>query len=141
MEGLVRDLPDPDEPHDPYAQRWRRLEDAILRSVGALDAEVRAALAGGRDIPEPLSFLSLYVEKVTRHAYRVTDDDVQALLAAGNSQDQIFEATLAAALGAAQVRLRAGLVAARTARDWHETSEMAAAQAASAAGEEREEEE
>jgi hypothetical protein len=72
----------------------------LLERAEHWDAEVRAALAGGRDIPEPLSFLSVYVEKVTRHAYRVTDDDVQALLAAGASQDHIFEATLAVAHGA-----------------------------------------
>jgi hypothetical protein len=136
----MRDLPDPDEPHEPhdlYAQRWRRLEDAILRSSGTLDAGVREALTAGREIPEPLG---LYVDKVTRHAYRVTDDDVLALLAAGYSQDQIFEATLSVALGAAQMRLRAGLEALRTARQGSATSETGAAQATGAAGEDKEEE-
>jgi hypothetical protein len=127
----MRDLLDPDDPpdhHDLYAQRWRRLEDAILRSAGALDAEVRAALAGGRDIPEPLSFLSLYAGKVIRYAYRVTDGDVQALLAAGYSQDQIFEATLSVALGTAQTRLRAGLDALRAARQENETGNETSAE-------------
>src|SRR5260221_11454115 len=105
----MRDLPDPDEPYEPhdlYAQRWRRLEDAILRSSGTLDAGVREALSAGREFPEPLA---LYVDKVTRHAYRVTDDDVWALLAAGYSQDQILEATLSVAIGAAHMRFREGL--------------------------------
>ena len=130
----MRDLPDPDEPHEPhdlYAKRWRRVEDAILRSSGTLDAGVRAALTTGREIPKPLA---LYVDKVTRHAYRVTDDDVLALLAAGYSQDQIFEATLSVALGAAQRRLRAGLEALRTARSAGATG------ATGAAGEDKEEE-
>jgi hypothetical protein len=136
----MRDLPDPDEPHEPndlYAQQWRRLEVAILRSSGTLDAGVREALTAGREIPEPLA---LYVDKVTRHAYRVTDDDVRALLAAGYSQDQIFETTLSVALGTAQMRLRAGLDALRTARQGSATSEPGAAQATGAAGEDKEEE-
>ena len=124
----MRDLPDPDEPHEPhdlYAQRWRRVEDAILRSSGTLDAGVREALTAGREIPEPLA---LYVDKVTRHAYRVTDDDVLALLAAGYSQDQIFEATLSIALGTAQTRLRAGLDALRAARQENQTGNETSAE-------------
>jgi alkylhydroperoxidase/carboxymuconolactone decarboxylase family protein YurZ len=113
----MRDPTDPHKPPDPYAERWRRLEDALLRSAGALDTGTRESLAAGREIPEPLA---AYVEKVTRYAYRVTDDDVQALLAAGYSEDQIFEATLSVAFGAAQRRLRAGLDALRGAS---ETSE------------------
>ncbi len=50
-----------------------------------------------------------YVDKVRRHAYRVTDADVQNLLGAGYSQDQVFELTVAAAFGAARERLAAGL--------------------------------
>ena len=42
-------------------------------------------------------------------SYRVTDDDIEGLLAAGYSQDAIFEITVAAALGAASHRLEAGL--------------------------------
>ena len=134
----MRDLPDPDEllePHDLYAQRWRLLEDAILRSSGTLDPGVREALTAGREIPEPLA---LYVDNVTRHAYRVTDDDVWALLAAGYSQDQLFEATLSVALGAAQMRLRVGLEALRTARQGSAASETGAARATGAVGEDNE---
>jgi len=137
----MRDQLNPDEPpelHDMHAQRWRRVEDAILRSRGALDSGVREALAAGQEIPEPMA---LYVAKVTRHAYRVTDDDVQALRAAGYSQDQIFEATLSVALGAAQTRLRAGLDALRAARHENETSAMGVAQAPGAASEDKVEEE
>jgi hypothetical protein len=99
-------------PHGPYAAMWRRLEDAVLRHPGTLDTTTRVSLADLRDIPEPLA---VYTEKVARYAYKITDDDVRALLAAGYSQDQIFEATLAVALGAAQTRLRAGLAALREA--------------------------
>ena len=50
-----------------------------------------------------------YLEKVRRHAYRVTDDDVEGLRAAGLSEDEIFELTVAAAAGAGLQRLEAGL--------------------------------
>jgi hypothetical protein len=46
------------------------------------------------------------VEKVARHAW-VTDADVDGLARA--TRGRIFELTLAAALGAAQARLSAGL--------------------------------
>ena len=121
----MRDHAEVDEPHDPHAQRWRRLEDAVLRSPSALNVSVREAFAARRKIPEPLA---LYVDKVTRHAYRVTDGDVQALLAAGYSQDQIFEATLSVALEAAQTRLRAGLDALRAARQDSATSNETSAE-------------
>jgi hypothetical protein len=113
----MRKPSEPSDAHDlfdPYAEQWWRLEDALLRHVGTLDTRVRVALAAGREIPEPLA---VYVEKVARYAYRVTDDDVRALLAAGYSEDQIFEATLSVALGAAQSRLQAGLEALRTASE------------------------
>lgn len=99
---------------DPYADKMRLLHDAILRSPGALDPGIRQALAIARDVPETLA---PYAEKVARYAYRVTDDEVQALLAAGYSEDQIFEATVSAALGAALVRLWAGLDALRRAEE------------------------
>jgi hypothetical protein len=39
--------------------------------------------------------------KVTHHAYRVVDEDVAALRAAGVAEDEIFELAIAAALGQA----------------------------------------
>jgi hypothetical protein len=116
----VSDRADPPKPRDLHAEWWRRLEDAILRSSGTLETSVREALAAGGEVPEPLA---AYAEKVAHHAYRVTDDDIHALLAAGYSQDQIFEATLSVALGAAQARLRAGLAARHAASQGSETAE------------------
>ena len=43
--------------------------------------------------------LATYLDTVRRHAYRVTDGDVQALKDAGVSEDEIFEQTVAAAIG------------------------------------------
>lgn len=98
--------------NDPYAERWQRLNDALLRGSGHLDAATRQSLASAQSIPEPLA---AYAEKVARYAYKVTDDDIAALRAAGYSEDQLFEATLSIAFGAAQTRLQAGLDALRTA--------------------------
>ena len=50
-----------------------------------------------------------YLEKVRLHAYRVTDGDVEALLASGLSEDEVFEATVAAAVAAGLARFDAGL--------------------------------
>lgn len=52
-----------------------------------------------------------YVETVRRHAYRVTDRQVEELRAAGLSEDEIFELTVATAVGAGLERLEAGLAA------------------------------
>lgn len=106
--------------NDPYARQWQRLEDIILRGPGQLDAATRASLASGHNIPEPLA---AYAEKVAHHAYKVTDDDIAALLAAGYSEDQLFEATLSVALGAAHIRLQAGLDALRAASGTHREEE------------------
>jgi hypothetical protein len=57
------------------------------------------------------SELRSYVDKVAKHAYKVTDEDVEALKRAGHSEDAIFEVTAAAALGAAILRLERGLIA------------------------------
>ena len=42
--------------------------------------------------------LAAYLEKVRTHAYKVTDADVEQLKAAGLSEDEIFEQTVAAAI-------------------------------------------
>ena len=42
--------------------------------------------------------LASYLEKVRSRAYEITDDDVEALRAAGVSEDEIFEQTVGAAI-------------------------------------------
>ena len=58
--------------------------------------------------PAPRAFRA-YLDKVRRHAYTVTDRDVEALKAAGHSEDEIFEHTVAVAVAAGLERLDAGL--------------------------------
>jgi alkylhydroperoxidase family enzyme len=69
-----------------------------------------AALRGAAqpDRPAPPDFDS-YLAKVRTHAYTVTDADVEALKAAGHTEDEIFEQTVSAAVAAGLLRLEAGL--------------------------------
>ena len=56
------------------------------------------------------------VDKVAKHAHRVTDDDVAAVRASGLSEDQIYELVVCAAIGEATRQLDAGLAALAAAR-------------------------
>ena len=91
------------------AERHADVIDALRRTVldgpGALPPETRGAIFAGT----PPEDLAAYLEQVERHAYRVTDGDVEALTALGRSDDEVFEATVSAALGAGLRRLEAGL--------------------------------
>ncbi len=106
------------------AARARALTEAALGGPGETAPELRRAIAAdaairsGRDssaaVDEPPSLalpvpLAAYLDKIRRHAYRITDADVAALRAIGYSEDAIFELTLAAAVGAGQGRLERGL--------------------------------
>jgi alkylhydroperoxidase family enzyme len=71
-----------------------------------LIARLREAATPERAAPD---VFGSYLEKVRRHAHRTTDADVQALKAAGYSEDEIFEHTVAAAVAAGLERLEAGL--------------------------------
>jgi hypothetical protein len=77
---------------------------ALLRGPGAAPAELRQACARG-EAPDELRAL---VEKIDLRAYEVTDEDLAALRAK-YSEDQLFEIIVAAAFGAADRRLSAGL--------------------------------
>jgi alkylhydroperoxidase family enzyme len=102
----------------------RGLVDSILTTPGDTDpalreaVEARSAELGGRptaessagEIPEALR---AYVDKVARHAYKVTERDLDELKQTGYSEDAIFEITLSAALGAGRSRLERGLAALR----------------------------
>jgi alkylhydroperoxidase family enzyme len=75
---------------------------AVLRGPGTTAADLRQAVASG-EAPEALRGL---VEKIRLHAYRVTDEELAALRDR-YTEDQLFEVVVAAALGAADARLRA----------------------------------
>jgi alkylhydroperoxidase family enzyme len=55
----------------------------------------------------PAPVLAAYLEKVRTCAYSVTDEDVDALKAAGRTEEEIFEQTVAAAISEGLRRLDA----------------------------------
>jgi alkylhydroperoxidase family enzyme len=73
------------------------------------DEVVRRLREASQPEREQPAVTAAYLEKVRLHAYRVTDGDVEALLASGLSEDDVFEATVAAAVAAGLARFDAGL--------------------------------
>ena len=51
------------------------------------------------------------IEKIAKHAYKVSDEDIAAVRAAGLTEDQIFELAVCAALGQASRQLDNALAA------------------------------
>lgn len=73
--------------------------------------EARAARLGGavrNELPLPED-LQAYADLVALDAWQVQDDDIEALKAAGYTEDMIFEITVSLALGAGLARLERGL--------------------------------
>src|SRR5215510_1503391 len=101
-----------------YTPYQKRLAESVLSAPGATPESVRRAVLeraqetlGGKDgVPADLS---RYADLVAKHAYKVTDGDVAALQRGGQSDDAIFEVTVAAAVGAAMHRLQRGMAALR----------------------------
>ena len=75
-----------------------------------LIAELRTAAQPDRTAPPDFA---RYLDKIRRHAYKITDHDVDELKATGHSEDEIFEQTVSAAVAAGLERLAAGLEAMR----------------------------
>ena len=94
------------------ARLHRELVTRVLGSSGAAPPELRRAAFddGGPDGP-----MRTLVGKVARHADQVTDDDVDAVRAAGLSEDQIFEIVVCAAIGQADRQYKSALAALATA--------------------------
>jgi alkylhydroperoxidase family enzyme len=84
----------------------KKLIERFTTQPGRLDAALRKAAVDGGELPDPLR---AWTDKVKRHAWRCTEEDIAALKAAGFDEDQIYEATIAAAMGAAASRLGLGL--------------------------------
>lgn len=95
-----------------YGAHVEKLRASVTQAPGALSPEVRAAILR-RDSAKIPPVLAPYLEKVWAHAHRITDEDVEQLKRGGVSEDEIFEATAAAAVGAALLRLERGMAALR----------------------------
>lgn len=70
----------------------------ILEGNGRASLAQRRAAFDNAGVPDPLRTL---IDKVARHAYRVTDADIAAARASGLTEDQIFELGVCAAIGQA----------------------------------------
>jgi hypothetical protein len=71
---------------------------AILDGNGTSTGAARARAFEGEG---EAGAVAAYVAKVKNHAYRVTDEDVAAMRAAGLGDDEIFELSVAASVGQA----------------------------------------
>lgn len=89
----------------PHAERFKTLRERALGGPGALDAGTRAAAFG---LEEP-GAIGPWLRRVREGAATIEDEHMDALREAGLSDDQIFELTVIAAVGAADRRLRAAL--------------------------------
>lgn len=108
-----------------HEELMAQLVSAVYQGKGvtdqALRGAIKAAVAPGSDELEAgdsviPAVLRPYLHKVGRHAYKVTDRDMEDLKAEGYSEDAIFELTVSAAVGAGLGRLRQGLAALGDAR-------------------------
>lgn len=97
--------------HDSHAELRDRVLNSVLDGPGETEPALRRAAAEGRGLPGDLQPL---VDKIHRHAYKVTDADV-AKLQATYGDDKLFEVVVSAAIGASRKRLVAGLDALRDA--------------------------
>src|SRR5438270_14046041 len=85
----------------------RRAAAARAASIaGGTVSASDASTAKGEELPAALDG---WVDKVARTAWRITDEDVAALRAAGFDEDAIFETTIAAATGAALARYQTAM--------------------------------
>ena len=88
----------------PFDQAIEDMRDRVLHGPGAATSEARRAAFAGNVTDD----LAAYVDKVRRYAYKVTDEDV-ASLRQRYTDDELFEITVAAAIGAALSRRDAAL--------------------------------
>ena len=104
-----------------YMELVERLRSSVLQGKGKTDPALRQAVAArsaelgggpaappGAAIPAALRDL---VDKTALHAWQITDEEIQALLRAGYSGDEIYEIAVSAAIGGGFTRLERGLAA------------------------------
>jgi AhpD family alkylhydroperoxidase len=74
------------------------LRHAVLEAPATTDPALRTAAATGGPLPEPWQS---YATTVRDASYKITDTDIDRLTAAGHTEEEIFEITVAAAVGPA----------------------------------------
>jgi alkylhydroperoxidase family enzyme len=91
------------------AEKFRRAAvENVLGGKGRASVEDRRAAFANADVPAAGRAL---IDKVTKNAWKVTDEDVAAAKAAGLTEDQVFELSVCAAMGQATRQLDAAMAA------------------------------
>jgi|SRR5499426_3658220 len=90
----------------------RALVARILEGEGKASHAQRRAAFDNAGLTDPLSTL---IDKVARHAYKITDEDIAGARASGLSEDQIFEVVVCAAIGQATRQHETALAALKAA--------------------------
>jgi hypothetical protein len=93
---------------DKMRAAYRALEDRLVRGDGRASHEQRARAFTNSGLGPPLDGL---VGKVAARPAEVTDADFAAALAAGFSEDEVFELVICAAVGQSARMYDAGLAA------------------------------
>ena len=89
-------------------QGRKTLINRILEGGGKASPIQRREAFENAGLAKPLNIL---IDKVAKHAYRVTDEDILAARASGLSEDQIFEMVVCAAIGQASRQYDSALAA------------------------------
>jgi alkylhydroperoxidase family enzyme len=111
---------------DRHAEYISRIVEAVETQTGEtpvslrnrIIAEVLHLQAGSNLVAEDLpDAVQNYITKVALHAYRTTDEDVEALQKIGYTEDAIFELTVSTAVAAGLTRLQRGIAALKGVKD------------------------
>lgn len=86
----------------------KSLVTRILEGAGIATPSERRAAFDNSGLSEPLDTL---VDKVARHAHKLTDEEINAAKMSGLNEDQVFEIVVCAAIGQATRQYDAGIVA------------------------------
>src|SRR5215475_8259405 len=95
-------------------QARKALVARILEGDGKASHAQRRAAFDNAGLAQPLSTL---IDKVAKHAYKVTDEDIAAARTSGLSEDQIFELVVCAAMGQATRQYDTALAALQAASE------------------------
>ncbi|TDI35722.1 MAG: hypothetical protein E2P02_27375 [Acidobacteria bacterium] len=101
-----------------FTESYRKLRSRLLEGPGVTARELRQrvcayaeSLAEKPEADNPFEGpLAKWVEKVARYAYKTLPGEVEAMKQNGQSEDEIFELTIAAAIGAASGRYERALL-------------------------------
>ena len=91
-----------------FSKTHKVLVARILEGDGSASRAQRRGAFDNAGLGEPMGTL---INKVAKHAYNVTDEDIAAARASGLSEDQIFEMVVSAAIGQATRQYNTALAA------------------------------